>query len=363
MGPPLMRRPPPYCHGFLDRHGKARWYFRRAGFKRVPLPGLPWSPEFMSVYEVAAHGARSEIGTGRSRPGTVATAVVGYFASAAFAGLAETTKRTRRRILERFRLEHGDKSIAGLGRNHVERLLTAKTSSNGLNFLIALRALMRHAVTSGLCADDPTIGVRAPKFRSAGFYTWTEQDIAAFEAKHPIGSRARLAFALLLYTAQRRADVICMGRQHVRDGLIHVRQSKTGTTLAIPLHPELRAVLDATPTDNMTFITVGAGTPFHPDAFTHWFKRKCREAGLPAQASVHGLRKAACRRLAELGCSASVIASISGHSSLREISRYTAAADQARLARQGIEALTGTEIGKPARQIGKPASKAMKQKP
>jgi site-specific recombinase XerD len=127
-----------------------------------------------------------------------------------------------------------------------------------------------------------------------------------------------------------------MDRQHIRDGLINVRQSKTGTTLAIPLHPELQAVLKATPADHLTFLT----RPFRPDVFTHWFKRKCREAGLPSRASVHGLRKAACRRLAELGCSASVIAAISGYSPLREVSRYTAAADQVRLARQGIEALT-----------------------
>src|SRR5262249_46397618 len=102
---------------------------------------------------------------------------------------------------------------------------------------------------------DPTAGVRSPKFRSSGFYAWTEEDIAAFEARHSIGSRARLALALLLYTAQRRADVIQMGRQHVRDGLIHVRQSKTGATLAIPVHPDLRAVLDATPADHLTFLT------------------------------------------------------------------------------------------------------------
>jgi integrase len=322
--------------------------------------GLPYSPEFMTAYDAAMHGARAVLGVSRSRPGTAAAAVAGYFASSAFTMLAETTQRTRRRILERFRLEHGDKSIAGLGRIHVERLLAAKTAANGMNFLVALRALMKHAVLVGLRADDPTAGVRAPKFRSAGFYTWTEDDIAAFEARHPIGTRARLAFALLLHTAQRRADVIRMGRQHVRNGLIHVRQSKTGTTLAIPLHPELQAALEATPAAHLTFLTTHGGRPFHPDAFTHWFKGKCREAGLPAPASVHGLRKAACRRLAEVGCSASVIAAISGHSSLREITRYTAAADQVRLARQGIEALSGTKTGKPGRQSGKPRSKVLK---
>jgi len=349
MGPRVMHRLPKYIHGFVDRHGKPRFYFRRPGFKRVALPGLPWSPDFMATYEAAlADASRIEIGATRTRPGTVAAAVAGYFGSAVFAtALAESTRRTRRQILERFRDEHGDKGIATLGKTHVERMVNARAGTPGaaLNFLVALRALMRHAITVGLRADDPTAGVRGPRYRSRGFYTWTEEDIGAFEAKHPKGTRARLALALLLYTAQRRGDVIQMGRQHVRNGLLNVRQAKTGTALAIPLHPELQAVLDATPSENMTFLTTRNGRPFHPDAFSHWFKRKCKEAGLPARAAAHGLRKAACRRLAEVGCSASVIASISGHSTLREVSRYTAAADQVRLARQGIEALTRTKTG------------------
>jgi integrase len=349
MGPRVMRRLPKFIHGFIDRHGKPRFYFRRAGHKKVRLPGLPWSPEFMAAYQEAIEGApRLEIGAPRSRPGTVAAAVAGYFGSAVFATrLAESTRRTRRRILERFRVEHGDKGIATLGKAHVERMVNAKAGTPGeaLNFLVALRALMRHAISAGLRADDPTIGVRAPRYRSAGFYTWSEADIAAFEARHPKGTQARLAFALLLYTAQRRADVVRMGRQHVRDGLLSVTQAKTGTMLTIPLHPELRAVLEATPAENMTFLVTREGKPFHLDAFSHWFKRKCREANLPSKAAAHGLRKAACRRLAELGCSASVIAAISGHRTLREVSRYTSAADQVRLARQGIEALTRTKIG------------------
>ena len=351
MGPHLMRRPPKYVQGFIDRHGKPRFYFRRPGFKRLPLPGLPWSPQFMAAYEaVLAEAPRVAIGAWRTRPGTVAAAVAGYFGSAAFAMGAETTRRTRRQILEKFRAEHGDKGIGTLGRAHVERMVSARAATPGaaLNFLGALRALMRHAIISGLRANDPTVGVRAPKYRSGGFYTWTEDDIAAFEARHPIGTPARLALALLLYTAQRRADVVQMGRQHLRDGLLHLRQSKTGRQLAIPLHPELQAVLNATPASNLTFIITRNGRTFQPDSFTHWFKRRCQEARLPPRASVHGLRKAACRRLAELGCSASVIAAISGHATLREVSRYTAAADQVRLARQGVEALTRTKTVKPA---------------
>ena len=347
MGPRM--KLPSYVHAFIDRHGKPRFYFRRAGFKKTPLPGLPWSPDFMATYQAALEGApRIEAGRSRCNPGSVAAAVAGYFASASFAsGLAPSTRSTRRRILERFREQHGEKRIATLGKTHVERMVAAKADKPGaaLNFLVSLRALMRYAVTAGLRGDDPTIGVRAPKYRSNGFYTWTEDDITRFKAQHPVGSRARLALELLLYTAVRREDVVKIGRQHLRGGVLHLRHNKTGKTLEIPVHPELQDAIEAAAIDNMTFLTARGGGPLTVDGFSGWFKRMCREAGLPARAAAHGLRKAACRRLAELGCSASVIASISGHSTLKEVARYTAAADQAKLARQGIEALTRTKIG------------------
>jgi hypothetical protein len=142
---------------------------------------------------------KCEIGTRRTRPGTVAAAAASYFGSLAFANLAETTRQSRKTLLERFRSEHGDKGIATLARVHVERMVgaRAKTPGAALNFLVALRSLMRHAISVGLCVDDPTAGVRGPKLRSDGFYSWTEDDTAAFEAKHPIGSRVRVALALL----------------------------------------------------------------------------------------------------------------------------------------------------------------------
>src|SRR5262249_9507841 len=71
MGPHLMRRPHKFVQGFVDRHGKPRWYFRRPGFKRTPLPGLPWSPEFMAAYEEALAGQIVQIGSSRVRPGTI----------------------------------------------------------------------------------------------------------------------------------------------------------------------------------------------------------------------------------------------------------------------------------------------------
>jgi integrase len=69
--------------------------------------------------------------------------------------------------------------------------------------------------------------------------------------------------------------------------------------------------------------------------FSEQFRTWCDAAGLPKHCSAHGLRKAGCRRLAEAGCSANEIAAWSGQS-LREVERYTRAADQARLARNAM---------------------------
>ena len=202
---------------------------------------------------------------------------------------------------------------------------------------------MQLAVDEGYRPDNPTTGIKRIKNKTDGFHTWTEEEIAQFEAHHPIGSKARLALGLLLYTAQRRSDVVRMGRQHVRGGVVHVRQQKTGAMLAIPMHPDLATIIDATPNDHLTYLTTSFGKPFTAAGFGNYFRECCNGAGLPKHCAAHGLRKAAYRRLAEAGCSANVIASISGHSTLAEVARYTKAADQQRMARDGIAAITRTK--------------------
>jgi integrase len=355
---------PKYTQAFIDRHGTARFYFRKAGRKPVPLPGLPWTPQFMAAYEAAleGEGPRVEIGASRTKPGTINALVVSYFNSMAFQSLAPETRRTRRNILERFRAEHGDKRAAMLKREHVNLMFAKKAATRfaARNWLKTVRALMQFAVAEGLLATDPTAGIKNLSGKTDGFRTWNEDDIAAFETRHLIGTRERLALALLVNTAQRRGDVVRMGRQHIRNGLIEVKQQKTGTKLAVPIHPDLQAVLDATPSGHLTFLTTSFGKPFTAAGFTNWFRGACNEAGLPRGTSAHGLRKAACRRLAEAGCSANVIAAISGHKSLSEVERYTIAANQERMARMGVDTLIAGTKGrtgsvKPVRRFDKKA--------
>jgi integrase len=204
------------------------------------------------------------------------------------------------------------------------------------NVLSMIRVLLALALEDGIREDNPAIGIKRPKLSKDGWHCWTEDEIATFEAKHPIGSQARVALALALYTGQRASDLVVMGKQHVRDGKISVVQQKTGTRLWVPIHPELKAILDATPSPHLTYLLSGHCKPYATaKSFGNAMNRWAMEAGLTG-CPLHGLRKSCCRRLAEAGCSAIEIRAISGHQSLAEVERYVRGADQERLAERAI---------------------------
>jgi hypothetical protein len=203
-----------HVHAFVDRHGRVRHYFRRRGAKQVPLPGLPGSAEFMAAYQAALAGVTApavEIGANRTKPGTVDAAVVGYYQSLTFRELAPSTQRMRRQIIERFRVEHGAKQISTLPTRFLVLMLSRMKPAAARNCLKALRGLLDFAVAEGFRADNPAADIKLAPYRSDGHATWSEEHIARFEAHYAIGTKPRLAFALLLDTAQRRGDVIRMG--------------------------------------------------------------------------------------------------------------------------------------------------------
>src|SRR5215831_9675834 len=278
MGPRL--KLPKYVHGFVDRHGKPRFYFRRPGFETKRLRGLPYSSEFMRDYEFAMADQPLPVGAGKVRPGTMTALAISYFASPEFRTLRSSTQRAYRGMIDQICRDHGDKRAADLRREHVVKLMAARAeqpgAANGLR--MALRVMMKHAIQIGLRADDPTREVRAIRIITGGHHSWTDDEIAQFERHHPVGSRARLVLALLLYTGQRRGDVIRMGAQHIRNGALHVKQEKTGAELIIPIHPTLAAIIAAAPRDHLTFVTTRLGGPFQGSTFS---RDQCDRAGLP----------------------------------------------------------------------------------
>lgn len=352
---------PKHCGWNLDREdGKRRVRFRKNGFS-VYLTGIPWSPDFMAQYAAALQGVKAQatnIGANRTAAGTVNALVAAYLdplSTSPFKTGAAETQRSRRNILENFREVHGDKPVFRIGANgqstmlltreHMQRIINEKASTPFAqrNFLNTLRAMFRWAFKEGRVPDDPTLGVTRERVKTTGYKTWSEGEIERFETKYPIGTRARLAFALLLYTGQRRSDVVRMGRQDIHTGVLAINQRKTEggdeAHLEIPVHPKLREIIDATPTVGVkTFLVTSFGKPYTAPGFGNWFRELCDAAECP-DVSAHGLRKGCARRLAEIGRSANQIAAITGHATLAEVQRYTKAADRKRMAREAMKKL------------------------
>lgn len=343
-----------YVQEFVDRHGHVRRYFRRHG-KRVALPGLVGSAEFMNAYQAALEASEGHprASTKPRDPRSISALITLLYRSREWKALAPLTRRTYENVAKRIDAAFGDRPASTLPAETIKAILADLTPGAANNFLRIFRAMMRIAVEEGWRDDDPTAKIRKVKYRKGGFRTWEEEDIAAFEARYPLGTRERLAFALLLHTAQRRGDVVKMGWQHVREGKIRLRQGKTGTELRIPIHPELATVLANTERDRLTFLLTSFGKPFTSAGFGNWFRKVCNWAGLP-EVSAHGLRKATSRRLAELGCSPHMIKSITGHKRLAEVDLYTEAANRDGLAEDAMrmlaEARPGTGVVKPGRE-------------
>jgi integrase len=337
-------------------------YFRRPGSPRIRLPGIVGSAEFMAAYQQALAAAPLAIGASkRSKPGSVSIAIAEYYGSHDFRSLTGGTPAKRRAILERFREQHGHLPLGSLPKEFLVALLDTMPRFAARNWLTAFRHFIGWCVERKLLRNDPTLGLRLKTPKSDGHHTWSEDEIATFEARHPISSKARLALALGLYTAQRRSDVVRVGRQHIRDGVLTVRQQKTGALLAIPVHPDLAAIIAATPTGHLTLLTTKHGKSFSPNGLNNQFRSWCDAAGLPTYCKFHGLRKAALTRLADAGCTAHEIAAISGHRTLKEVEHYTRSADQARLARAAMERIANESVKPEPAKVSKPLKQLPKK--
>ncbi|WP_332839828.1 tyrosine-type recombinase/integrase [Methylobacterium sp. Leaf118] len=185
------------------------------------------------------------------------------------------------------------------------------------------------------CATGSYERHQAPRHRSreGGVHAWTDDEVARFEARWPVGTRERLALDLLLFTGLRRGDVVRIGRPHERSGEFTIRTEKTGIVVVAPILPQRARTLSASPVGEPTVLSTVRGTPFGKESFGNGFKKACRAAGVPG--SAHGLRKAEARRAAEDGATEAPLNALFGWADgSRESAIYTRTANRAKLARQ-----------------------------
>lgn len=354
------RKLPKYVVEYEVPKGSGKWfvYFRRKGQRDVRMHGTPYSPEWMETYHSLLAG--ETIATPPKpvqvvEEKTFAWLCQRYMASSQFGQLdALTTQPVRRQILQscideplKADVPNG-KKIGAIPLHRFTPKVVAtlrdrkKDTPEAANGRIkAVRQVFKWAclpeVGEALANPARDVQYLKPKKRG-GFHTWTPEEVEQYERRHPIGTKARLALALIFYTFQRRSDVHRFGRQHERENgtkLVFTqfkgRNKEHPVHMELPILPDLRAIIDATPTGDMVYLLNDLGRPFTAAGFGNKMRQWCDQAGLP-QCSAHGLRKEACVRMAYNGATVHEIQAWSGHKTLKEVERYTKEAEQRKLA-------------------------------
>ena len=330
----------PFLKKYHDRHGKLRFYHRPTG---TALPGKPGSQEFMAAYHAAqgvgGAAAFPELTVVKKTPrlrtdaeGSIDWLVEKYYASDQWKQLSTDTQKGRRRMLERFRADHGDKPHESLQAIHIKTLMdeVAGGPHPKRNWLKHLSGMFLYAEEAMIRVDNPCRGFKRPKPpKTDGFHSWTDPEIAKYRDFWPYGTKQRLVMELAVETSARRGDVTRLGPEHRVDGRFEFQHHKNGVDVSFPVSDELQSAIDAMPKSNHeTFLHTEAGEPRSAKSLGGDFREWCDKAGLPKHCAMHGLRKGCLRILAEAGCNILELQSRSGHLTLSELQKYIDAADK-----------------------------------
>lgn len=331
MGRPMTDITLPYVHSFRDRHGRMRYYVRRKGYKKVSLPGLPGSKSFMEAYQ-AALGPEPQARVSRGGPRSLSALIASFYGSAGFKNLSESSKKTYRHVLKHIEAKDGHRGVADMPSEKAAKIIEEigddRPALANLTRAV-MRKVMAHAIRMRWRTTNPFAGLDS--YKVGKHHSWTDAEIAAYEAKWHLGSRERVAFDLLFYTAQRVGDVAKMRRADIVQGRIHVVQEKTGAEVQILIHANLQKSLNAYGIRGKHLVGRKDGGQIGADNLSRIVAKAAKEAGLGDRCVCHGIRKARLRLLAEGGASAKVLQAIAGHKTLKETERYTEAANAVHL--------------------------------
>lgn len=355
-----MRLDFPYLAADRDRHGNRRFYVRRRGHPKIRLRDKPGTEAFAQAY---ADGLRVLGISGGQRlraasAGTLGRLAADYFASVEFRRLDDKSRVTRRAIIEDCLREPRKPGSTDLMRDcpirlvssaHIQMLRDRKAATPGAanNRRKYLSSMFGWAIERQLMQTNPARDVRRIRYATEGFYTWTVDDVRQFEARHPIGTKARLALALLLFLGVRRSDLVSLGRQQVKDGFQRIVPRKTRHRRLVisekPILPILAAVIRQSKTGDLTYLVNEYGQPFTANGFGAWFRKRCDEAEL-SQCTAHGLRKAGATIAAENGATDRQLMALYDWTSEKQANVYTAAANRKRLANDAAKLIADYPI-------------------
>jgi integrase len=328
-----------YVHGFVDRTGRVRYYFRHRG-QRWPLPGLPGSAEFATRYDELLHHclASARAGNVVCGPGTIGFVIEKYLAGGDYASKAPGTRRHYRASLDKLKEICGRALIADLKERHIRQIRQRFSATSKADLAVMLLRMLWVFAKEALAMDlgpNPAAEVRGLHHRGWSHEPWPERVIEKFEAEARPKPNAQLALMLLLYTGQRVSDVARMRWSDYDGEGIAVRQLKTGTPLWIPCHETLKTALERAERRSEFILTTRRGKNYRADGLCRMISIATAQIGA-AECSAHGLRCNAATALIEAGCEVPQVMAITGHKTFKEAQRYASHRDQKKLAKQAV---------------------------
>ena len=326
---------PPHLNRQVTRHGKVVWYVRIGKGPYIRLRSAYGTDGFWDEYRAALSG-KPQTKRGPAS-GSLSWLIGQYRDSQAWAKLSRATQRQRENIFRGVVATSGNVPARDIGPKSIAKGIDDRRQSQARHFLDAMRGLYKWAVKAGHVASDPTETHHVEKKSGEGFAPWTDDEIAAFEQRWPLGTRERVAFDTFRYTGLRRGDVAMLGKQHVRDGVIAINTEKTGTRVTIPVLPELQATWDAGPTGELFFVATEDGQKMQKESLGNMFREACKAAGV--NKSAHGIRKYAATTAANNGATVAQMEAMFGWEGGRMASHYTRSADRSKLAKEAIKFL------------------------
>lgn len=361
----MMSSLPPHVYAVRDRHGKVRHRFVRKGWRSRYLPGDPGSPDFHLAYAeaIAQRPATAPITSPeKAAPKSLDDLFVKTKLSTRWKKKKPQTQHVQTLVVERFLNRRDPK-----GRRYGERPAPAVTvmwletvfgsmaatpaAANDLRKRLA--GMMDVAVKLGWRTDNPVRFTEPYPESKEGYHTWTDAEIEQFRSYHALGTMARLTLELALNTAARRCNIATLTRDDIRDGRIVVDHAKDNNDASVRLLATTKAALDALPAAPIRHLVVTAtGRPWSVAGLGNKMRKWCDEAGLK-HCSMHGLRKATSRLLAETGATDAEGQAITGHKKAATFQKYRAKANRAVLADRAFSNLETLEGFQPIESEGK----------
>jgi hypothetical protein len=370
----LMKLEFPYLKSDPDRHGNERLYVRRHD-RKIRLRETPGTAAFIAEYDAGlkrlekAHSERTGAGSPSAprgltaaTPYTLGWLIAKYKASGEFGALDAKSRSARTSMLDVCALEpvHPDQPedlmrdcplkefTSEHGRMLRDRVKHMPGAANNRRKHLSAMFGWAVEVSETKVTSNPMRDVKAIKAVGKGYYPWTMADLAKYEERHPIGTKARLAVGLLLFLGPRRQDMVTFGKQMVKDGSIGFVPKKTSYIRKDmsykPILPILADIIAASPCGDLTFLVTAHGKAFTANGFGNKMRGWCNQAGLPQCTA------------AENGATLKQLMSIYDWSTPGMAMKYIEAADKKKMAAQamGLIASGHSENGSVAHPIGPP---------